>query len=328
MTKVFVSSTFVDLYDYRQAVTERIRQVGALDICMEHMGAREDRPTVECMKLISDSDIFIGIYAHRYGFVPKGEICSITELEYNAASARGIKRLIYIVDDNVPWLRKNIDRGPNEEQLNQLKDRLRSDHVVKYFSSKDDLAASVAADLGRELAFKVYRRANTRTTSTRTLKSIEDWSDHRTGIYKRNRNVFLVHTLRPSIAESQTYDIALYLIPHHSNDIRYIRAGLADVVGADFFMGRHFGNKVFRVQNTGDRIGIVVSAYGPFLCLCRVQYRDGDKVMLSRYIDFEMGQKTRLIKIKTRRTKRTPRKISQSSSAAENASSKSMRNGT
>jgi hypothetical protein len=39
MLPIFVSSTFVDLEDHRASVREIIRQIGAVDIAMEHLGA-------------------------------------------------------------------------------------------------------------------------------------------------------------------------------------------------------------------------------------------------------------------------------------------------
>jgi hypothetical protein len=38
--RVFLSSTFSDLQDYRQTVQGAIRQLGAIDVSMEHFGAR------------------------------------------------------------------------------------------------------------------------------------------------------------------------------------------------------------------------------------------------------------------------------------------------
>ena len=78
--RVFVSSTFRDLMKHREAVRKAIRLLDADDIAMEHFGARGNRPKGECERLIRDeSDLFIGIYAHRYGFVPTGDDMSITE---------------------------------------------------------------------------------------------------------------------------------------------------------------------------------------------------------------------------------------------------------
>jgi len=207
MTGAFVSSTYTDLVEHRRAVSERIRQVGAVDVAMEHLGARNERPKNECIRLVrQETDIFIGIYAHRYGTVPVGETKSITELEYDAATEAGIKRLIYVVDDNVPWMKRFMDQGTPAGRLEDFKAALKMVHVVKYFTNKDDLAASVAADLGRELAFSLYRKVDPNKAAGRNPKSISDWNNQRIEIYKGNNNVFLARTLRPSAKPGQTYE--------------------------------------------------------------------------------------------------------------------------
>ena len=290
MLPIFVSSTFLDLKEHRASVLEIIRQIGAVDIAMEHLGARDERPKNECLRLIcNESKAFIGIYAHRYGHIPKGDTCSITESEYEAASSVGLKRLIYIVDENVPWQKKFIDQGKKAKLLEKFKKRLLSNHVCKPFKNKDDLSANVAADLAREFAFSVYPKVGSRGATGHIPVSIKEWTDVRIGIYRDNRNLFLAHTIRPSQKPGQLYDIAIYIIPHRSNDPKYRRTDLSDISEAEFFLGAYFDNKVFRVKNRGGIIGITTSAYGPFLCSCRVLFSDGEQLMLNRYIDFEMG---------------------------------------
>jgi len=104
--RVFVSSTFLDLQDHGVGVRDVIRQLGAIDVCMEHFGARDERPKDECLRLIrEEADIFVGIYAHRYGCIPKGDAVSITEAEYDQATNVPLKRLIYLIDETIPWSR-------------------------------------------------------------------------------------------------------------------------------------------------------------------------------------------------------------------------------
>lgn len=214
---------------------------------------------------------------------------SITELEYAEAIASHKKCLIYLVDDNVPWHMRFVDRGKEARLPKSFKSRLRQNHVHKSFGSKDELAAFVAADLGREFAFSVYARVGPGGAAGKDPNSIEEWNDVRVDVYRNNRNAFLAHSIRPSTKPGQEYDIAIYLIPHRSNDPRYRRENLSDVVEAEFFLGEYFGNQVFRVKNKGGTLGIVVSAYGPFLCTFRILFSDGARQMQSRYIDFEMG---------------------------------------
>ncbi len=293
MINVFVSSTFIDLAEYRKSVCDIIRQLGGIDIAMEHLGAHDERPKAKCLRLIKEqSDAFVGIYAHRYGSIPKGDKCSIIESEYKAATAKGLERFIYIIDEKVPWQKTFIDKGKNARLLESLKKKLRSEHICKPFENKDALAAFVAADIAREFAFKVYPKIGSHGVSTHDPYSLKEWNDVRIGVYRDNRNVFLAHRLRPSKKAGQRFDIAIYLIPHKSNDPKYRREDLSDVIGADFFLGNYFDNHVFQVKNKGGTVGIIISAYGPFLCSCRVLFSDGISIMLHRYIDFEMGSST------------------------------------
>ena len=63
--------------------------MGALDVCMETFGARDDRPRDECLRIVrEETDVFVGIYAHRYGHIPPEDIVSITEAEYDQAAER------------------------------------------------------------------------------------------------------------------------------------------------------------------------------------------------------------------------------------------------
>jgi len=75
----------------------------------------------------------------------------------------------------------------------------------------------------------------------------------------------------------------VYLIRHKSNNFE-------DVSYAEFFFGHYWGNEVFREEPRDGLIGVSTSAYGPFLCTCRVAFKDGHSADLNRYIDFEMGR--------------------------------------
>jgi tetratricopeptide (TPR) repeat protein len=151
--RVFVSSTFMDLKAFREAVRNAIRQLGAIDISMEHFGARDERPKAECLRLIrEDSEVFVGIYAHRYGHVPEGDEISITEAEYDAATVSGMPRFIYLVDEATPWVLAHVDKGRAKTSLLKLKKKLKASRVFDTFTSADDLATKVAADLGRHFS--------------------------------------------------------------------------------------------------------------------------------------------------------------------------------
>jgi nucleoside phosphorylase len=107
-------------------------------------------------------------------------------------------------------------------------------------------------------------------------------SKERTAEYDRTQKMFLVHVLTPSDKQNQKYDIYIYAKRHRDDDI-------SDVLKAEFFFGKSWGNRIFPGTREGNRIGVATSAYGPFLCTCLITFKTGDQVMLHRYIDFEMG---------------------------------------
>jgi hypothetical protein len=112
------SLTSTDLVEHRKTVQAAIRQLGAIDVSMENFGAQEERPDDECIRLVQqESDVFVGIYAHRYGYVPDGAELSVSEMEYKAASEVSLPRVIYIFDENHPWRPGYIDMGENLARL-------------------------------------------------------------------------------------------------------------------------------------------------------------------------------------------------------------------
>ena len=253
---------------------------------MEHFGARDEEPKHECVQLIREqAGSFVGIYAHRYGYTPPDCDRSITEMEFDAATLAGLQRFIYIVDEEAPWKPGLIDTGDSGERLTRFKERMRTGLIVKRFSSKDQLAGYVAADLGRYLATRELRRVDSappsgeERLSRAQVSSVEEWIHHRDTVYSATQGYFLAHTLSPSKIPNQLFDIFIYLRKHKSQNT-------PEVNYAEFFLGRHWGSRIFKVENQGGLVGVSTSAYGEFLCVCRVTLRDGTQIMLERYVDF------------------------------------------
>jgi hypothetical protein len=116
------------------------------------------------------------------------------------------------------------------------------------------------------------------------------WTKSRDEQKRSSRELYLVHVISPSRRGSGWFDIFVFIVgPRRAR--HSFPEDMADVLKAEFFLGRHWGNKIFIVQNSGDgkRIGLATSAYGPTLCICRIHFRDGQMAVLSRYLDFEMA---------------------------------------
>lgn len=163
---VFVSSTFSDLKAHRASVRAAIRRLGATDVAMEDFGSRDDRPLRECIRVIkSESDIFVGIYAHQYGYVPDRRKTSITASEYSAARKAELPILAYLIDESASWPKAKRDEAVAATRLQSFKARLMKQHIVSFFSKKDELATMVAADVGRHLAAMQHRLETVRKLS-------------------------------------------------------------------------------------------------------------------------------------------------------------------
>ena len=65
--KVFVSSTYKDLVDHRAKVAEAVERLGQQGVRMVVFGARPSEATEASLDEVDVSEVFVGIYAHRYG---------------------------------------------------------------------------------------------------------------------------------------------------------------------------------------------------------------------------------------------------------------------
>jgi len=85
--KVFLSSTFVDLASVRTKISRWL--TGLFDtklVIMETFGSDAAPPEINSVRRVRECDLFVGIYAHRYGKIDEASGASITELELDEAS--------------------------------------------------------------------------------------------------------------------------------------------------------------------------------------------------------------------------------------------------
>jgi hypothetical protein len=125
---------------------------------MEDYVAGEMRPLTKCIQDVSKADIYIGIIAWRYGYIPSENNpnrLSITELEYQAAGESGTERLIFLVREDTPWKPSLVDshtgQGDCGKQINRFRKELTNRHEVAFFSTSDELVNEVSAALSKVL---------------------------------------------------------------------------------------------------------------------------------------------------------------------------------
>lgn len=150
--KAFISSTFTDLIAYRKAVAESIERLGHQAEKMEVFGARPEGAQEVCQKEIKNCDLFIGIYAYRYGFIPSQSQTSITEQEFDYARELRKPIFCFLIDEDHPWPFKLIEPEPGYSKLNAFKNRIRNSYVIDTYTTPEDLAFKVSTSISKYLS--------------------------------------------------------------------------------------------------------------------------------------------------------------------------------
>src|SRR5215472_14956883 len=134
--RVFVSSTLDELSAERVAAREAIAQLHLTPVLFES-GARPYPPRELYRAYLAQSDIFLGIYWQRYGWVAPGRQVSGLEDEYQLST--GKPKLIYM----------KIPAPEREPRLQALLDRIRAEESASYqkFATPEELAERIANDL-------------------------------------------------------------------------------------------------------------------------------------------------------------------------------------
>jgi hypothetical protein len=77
---VMISSTARDLPEHRKEVMDACLRQGMFPTMMEHLPAGDAEAVEVSLKMVDEADIYLGVFAHRYGYVPDGHDMSIIEM--------------------------------------------------------------------------------------------------------------------------------------------------------------------------------------------------------------------------------------------------------
>jgi hypothetical protein len=154
--KIYLSSTFVDLEQHREKVYRGLRSLRHNVIAMEDYVATDKRPLDQCLQDVRSADVYVGIFAWRYGYIPtedNPEKKSVTELELREAERLGKPRLIFVLKNTALWPPSMMDAttGENERgvRINMLRDALQQERLAGMFETADELAVKVVSALYR-----------------------------------------------------------------------------------------------------------------------------------------------------------------------------------
>jgi tetratricopeptide (TPR) repeat protein len=140
-----ISSTALDLPDHRAAVRDACLSCGVFPIGMEALPARDATGIAVSLEMVDQADLYLGIYAFRYGWVPDGKDISVTEMEFDHAVERQKQGkldelLIFTAHKTHPVTIEDIETGDVPQQkLAAFKTKATQGRVRKEFKSVDEL---------------------------------------------------------------------------------------------------------------------------------------------------------------------------------------------
>ena len=116
--QVFVSSTYTDLKEERQAAVEAILDAGHIPAGMELFKAGNESQLKTIYRWIDESDVYLLILGGRYGSIEKESGKSYTQLEYEYALSKNIPIFSLILTQDL--LTKKINSIGLEQVMEQF----------------------------------------------------------------------------------------------------------------------------------------------------------------------------------------------------------------
>ena len=173
MKKIFLSSTYIDLKDFRKAAIEVLdRDYHA--VAMEKFFAENHQAKDVCLRKVQECDALVLLLGDRYGTVDPIEHVSITEVEYTTAKALGLPVFAFVkTEDDGNWrstehdserklkheaFKKRIDQDKHRKDF-QTYDQLKIEilgAITNYERSHGELGARVPSLVKRDQFFKPF----------------------------------------------------------------------------------------------------------------------------------------------------------------------------
>jgi hypothetical protein len=145
--QVFISSTFTDLLEERQAVLKAILELDHMPAGMELFPATDDSAWQLIRDVIDNSDYYVLIVGGRYGSLDETGL-GYTEKEYDFAitSKKPVIPLLHKNPDNLPRDKTETDSAA-WEKLKKFRAKVERNHTCVYWLNTDELKAKVIVGL-------------------------------------------------------------------------------------------------------------------------------------------------------------------------------------
>jgi hypothetical protein len=173
--QVFVSSTYLDLKEERQAVVSTLLESEAFPAGMELFPATDDDAWKLIKSVIDDSDYYLLVVGGKYGSIDPVEDISFTEKEYDYAVASGKPVLAFLHGEpDSLTVEKSEKVEEMQHRLEAFRTKVQLAKHVKFWTSAEDLAGKVALSFNkiqRQMPAVGWIRAN-RAASAETIAGL------------------------------------------------------------------------------------------------------------------------------------------------------------
>lgn len=153
--QIFISSTFSDLIEERDKVTQAVLKLGHFPAGMELFPAAGVPPINVIKDVIKNCDYYLLILAARYGSTYR-DGRSFTEVEYDYAVEQGIPVFAFL-HNNIKSIPsgKTDENDEKREKLQQFREKVeKSGIMVNYWDNANDLQAKVATSLPAAIKYQ------------------------------------------------------------------------------------------------------------------------------------------------------------------------------
>lgn len=144
--QIFISSTYNDLIEERQKVTEAILKLYHFPIGMEMFHADNEEQWSQIKKTIDMSDYYVLIVGRYCGTLIEEEGISYTEKEYNYAISKGIPVLSFIISDKAKKESYGVETVRQQKALKKFINKVKK-LPCEFWETADQLAYQVASTL-------------------------------------------------------------------------------------------------------------------------------------------------------------------------------------
>lgn len=149
--QVFISSTFTDLKEERQAAVEAVLKAGHIPAGMELFRSEDQSQKDTIMKWIDESDVYLLILGGRYGSIEQTSGKSYTHWEYEYAEEAGKKRFAVVIgekalDEKVKTHGQEVIETKNNEKYEDFK-KLVLSKTSQFFEDNKDIQLTIMQSL-------------------------------------------------------------------------------------------------------------------------------------------------------------------------------------